>query len=278
MISGILLVGLFALANASMIDKFTMNKLHQYNLMNNCLGRAHVEKVMFNVEAALKTCQATPPLVTLLSPLAVKTSAVHTAPTSTYSLQYNPYVAYGRRKRHAQTPAAVTVEELLAFKNDKQNRISGLACVLRQMGFLDANNNININKFSLASLQAALVGTPAGSDPIFLQKMSNDISDCYHTANSIPQRYFNKNTFLAEHGRHMKFFMCMKMAKLDLCSKFQLASWLEQYNLIPANFAEHGVADKYEAAAMIVKVMHASESPVEQQVDKFFWAPPEEMF
>ena len=76
----------------------------------------------------------------------------------------------------------------------------------------------------------------------------------------------------------MKFFMCMKMTKLDLCSKWQLASWLEQYSLIPANLADHGVADKYEAAAMVVKVMHASESPVEQQVDKFFWAPPMEMF
>merc|ERR1712179_742211 len=119
------------------------------------------------------------------------------------------------------------MEDLADFKEGWENKLGNLSCVLTQLDMLDAAGNINMNKFSYQSMANVLKDSPAGSDPAFVKKIADGYSDCYDISRSWPQQALDRHPVMKEHGRHMIFFECSKKIQTQMCSKFQIAQWMD---------------------------------------------------
>jgi len=267
------------------------DKIHLYNLLANCWGNDAIDNYAYDTEKAMEKCgvssstttstkPAPAPLARVVQPL--QSNVVYrTMPQyfNTHSAFYNPYVALGRRKRQAAHDAyeAHSDADLANFGTMMKEQVEALTCVLREVGMLDANNNIQADQFSLDKLQV-YSNTPAGKDPAFLAKYSEELTDCYNIAMTWPQSTLNRNKFMSEFGRHMIYFKCLKQSEIDMCMKFQMNQYLEATTGKELDPAKYMAKDKYDAAAMVAKIMEGTSSKAEAHVDAFFWGTPETMF
>jgi len=102
-------------------------------------------------------------------------------------------------------------------------------------------------------------------------------NDCYDIARSFPQSALNKNPIMKVFGRHMVFFKCTKKVDAHGCGMAQAAHMLETLYGSTDNFdwSSYGLPNnKYERAAMSMKVMYGTSSPEEAFVHNFFYADP----
>jgi len=277
----LVLVGLVS-AQGSEISEKTWEKVHRYSLLCNCYGEASMAQWDVLQHTAMKKCG----LKTNIAPVVpIQAQAVFRAPTSTYQISsYNPYVSQGlyaggagRRKRQTLNP---TIEDKIDFLNDLaqftgtlQSKMSALKCVLSEMGFLDAYGAINTAKLTYQSVAADMAGTKAGQDPDFVKSMSDNWLKCLDISNSWPQSALD-TPFKAEYGRRMIFFNCAKKVEENCCAKFMMHNHLESMYGVGATAKPGMPVDKYEAAALAVKVMSETATPEEQCVEDFFWAKP----
>jgi len=252
-------LGLMCLLPAQGMEfsKKIVDKIHLYNLLANCWGNEAIDNYAYDTEKAMKKC------------------GVHGSTTK----HTKPHVALGRRKRQAAHEALEphSDADLANFGSLMNNQVEALTCVLREVGMLDANNNIQADQFSLEKLQV-YSNTPAGKDPAFLVKYSQELTDCYNVAMTWPQSALNKNEFMAKHGRKMIYFRCLKQTEMDMCMKFQMNQYLEFTSGKELDPAKYGAKDKYDAAATVARVMEGTSTKAAAHIDAFFWGTPETMF
>jgi len=199
------------------------------------------------------------------------------------SLLFNSFG--NRKKRQAEGLIEVTEEDFAEFlqdfsdfKDDVATKMSNLTCVLQKMNMLDSNYQVNLKAYVEDFWkQIDLSQTLAGEDPVWRQMMIDGYNDCHEMARSFPQSALNKNPIMKVFGRHMVFFKCSKKVEAHCCGMAQASHMLETLYGTNDNFdwSQYGLPNnKYERAAMTMKVMYSTASPTEQFVHNFFYMDP----
>ena len=164
------------------------------------------------------------------------------------------------------------------FKDDVASKMSNLTCVLSKLNMLDADYQVNLKLYTEDFWRDAdLSQTLAGEDPTWRQMMIDGYSDCYDIAKSFPQSALNKNPIMKVFGRHMVFFKCTKKVEAHCCGMACANHMLETMYGPSDNFDwnQYGMSNnKYERAAMTMKVMYSTASPEEAFVHNFFYMDP----
>merc|ERR1711988_809384 len=209
----------------------------------------------------------------------VKTSTINA--NALKDLLFNNF----RNKRQAEGLIEVTEEDFAEFledfdefKDHVASKMSTLTCVLVKMNMLDSNFQVNLKGYTDDFWnQIDLSQTLAGQDPTWRQMVTDGYKDCYDIARSFPQSALNKNPIMKVFGRHMVFFKCTKKVDAHGCGMAQAAHMLETLYGSTDNFdwSSYGLPNnKYERAAMSMKVMYGTSSPEEAFVHNFFYADP----
>merc|ERR1712038_1739185 len=209
----------------------------------------------------------------------VKTSTINA--NALKDLLFNNF----RSKRQAEGLIEVTEEDFAEFledfdefKDHVASKMSTLTCVLVKMNMLDSNFQVNLKGYTDDFWnQIDLSQTLAGQDPTWRQMVTDGFKDCYDIARSFPQSALNKNPIMKVFGRHMVFFKCTRKVEAHGCGMAQAAHMLETLYGSTDNFdwSSYGLPNnKYERAAMSMKVMYGTSSPEEAFVHNFFYADP----
>merc|ERR1712156_1406389 len=191
-----------------------------------------------------------------------------------------------RSKRQAEGLIEVTEEDFAEFledfdefKDHVASKMSTLTCVLVKMNMLDSNFQVNLKGYTDDFWnQIDLSQTLAGQDPTWRQMVTDGYKDCYDIARSFPQSALNKNPIMKVFGRHMVFFKCTRKVEAHCCGMAQANHMIETLygdNDQGYNWAQHGLPNnKYERAAMYVKVQYGTATPEEKFVHNFFYMDP----
>jgi len=167
------------------------------------------------------------------------------------------------------------LEDFADYKEDWATKMSNLTCVLSQMNMLDSSLQVNIKAYNQDFWnQIDLSKTLAGSDPVWRNMMITGYNDCYSIAKAWPQETLDKNPITKVFGRHMIFFKCAKKVEKKCCMEAQANDWLTTIygQDLSFNYAQHGLpSNKYERAAVAVKVLHEAASDEEEFVGDFFY-------
>jgi len=286
------ILGIFALPAESSEWKM-MQKINKYNLLSRCFGDETMTSWAVQIQKSCEFCaEVQSPIFSpaqglrpypIPAPInAAQLEALRSLLSNPSSLAalLNQGQALGRKKRQAgllnptEEDKMDFMEDLAEFKEGWESKLGNLSCVLTQLDMLDAAGNINMNKFSLLSLNTMLRGSPAGSDPVFVKKMADGYNDCYDISRSWPQQALDRHPMMKKHGRHVIFFECAKKMEIKMCTKLEIAQWMEiLYGKHDSSkSAEYGLpSDKYDAAVMKVKVMEEAATDEMKFVDDFFW-------
>merc|ERR1719273_1146249 len=172
-----------------------------------------------------------------------------------------------RRKRQADGLIEVTEEDFAEFLGDFSD-------------FKDdvASKMVNLKAYTEDFWKDAdLSQSLAGEDPVWRQMMIDGYTDCYDIAKSFPQSALNKNPIMKVFGRHMVFFKCTKKVEAHCCGMACANHMLETMygNTDSFDWSQYGLPNnKYERAAMTMKVMYSTASPEEEFVHNFFYMDP----
>ena len=205
-----------------------------------------------------------------------------------YNLQlHNAMVACGtvpasldhevRRKRDVTNYDLHMDADVGTYRESLESKVENLMCVLKEFKWLNAAGEMDPTAFSVANLQKYTT-TPAGSDPVWLNKFSNAMTNCYNIAMSWPASALKDNALLAKHGRKMVYFKCLKKTEINMCAKFEMAGYIAATTGEQIDPATYNAVDKYDAAAMAIEVAEEASSKEYRHVDKFFWGNAETMF
>merc|ERR1711860_438863 len=242
----VLLAGLVAEARVE-VSETSMEHLQLYVLREKCWGEAAMAEYITFQEKAMKKCGLLKGSVPVVQQL-LRTPVSTLLPSATTTLHVNPFVTLaGRRKR--DTVSAADQAEVVSAVN---SYIAGWA------------------KESLAN---DIGSTPAGSDPEFVAKFSNEMSRCYSIYQTQPVSLAANHPVIAEAMRMKVFFDCGRKAELDLCAKSLLLPIFKmEYGDGPMPAGLPG--DKYDAATYAIEAMTETATPEEQCVYDFYYGKP----
>merc|ERR1712200_117733 len=248
----VLLAGLVAEARAE-VSETSMEHLQLYVLREKCWGEAAMAEYIAFQEKAMKKCGLLKGSVPVVQQL-LRTPVSTLLPSATTTLHVNPFVTLaGRRKRDTVSAAdqAEVVNAVNSYTAQMISKISALRCVMMEMGELD----------------------PAGSDPEFVAKFSNEMSRCYNIYQTQPVSLAANHPVIAEAMRMKVFFDCGRKAELDLCAKSLLLPIFKmEYGDGPMPAGLPG--DKYDAATYAIEAMTETATPEEQCVYDFYYGKP----
>jgi len=167
------------------------------------------------------------------------------------------------------------LDDFEEYKEDIGSKMGNLTCVMSKMDMLDSALQVNIAEYTGGFWDKMdLSKTLAGSDPLWRQMMNSGYTDCYSIAQTFPQETLNKNPVSKVFGRHMIFFKCAAKVEKKCCYEAQMYDWIKTlYGEDPSfNWAQFGLPNnKYELAALTVKVMTETASDEEEFVGDFFY-------
>lgn len=168
------------------------------------------------------------------------------------------------------------LEDFAEYKEDMTTKMSNLTCVLSKMKMLDSNLQVNIKAYTHDFWnEMDLSQTLAGSDPVWRNMVISGYQDCYSVAQSWPQETLDRNPITKVFGRHMVFFKCAKKTEAKCCMEAQADEWLSSlYGEDPSvDYTQYGLpSNRYERAALAVKVMAEAASDEEEFVGDFFYS------
>jgi len=167
------------------------------------------------------------------------------------------------------------LEDFDEYKEDMGSKMGNLTCVMTKMDMLDSALQVNLQMYTGGFWDKMdLSKTLAGSDPLWRQMMTSGYTDCYSIAQTFPQEALDKNPVSKVFGRHMIFFKCAAKVEKKCCYEAQMYDWIKTlYGADPSfNWAQFGLPNnKYELAALTVKVMTETASDEEEFVGDFFY-------
>merc|ERR1712186_25714 len=116
--------------------------------------------------------------------------------------------------------------------------------------------------------------TMAGEDPEWGNMLTTHYKDCYDIARSFPQSALNRNPLTKVFGRHMVFFKCAKKVEHKCCAMACANDMLETLYGTNDNYdwTQHNMPqNKYERAALTLKIMYGTASDEEMAINDFFF-------
>jgi hypothetical protein len=188
-----------------------------------------------------------------------------------------------RQKREATDGLLETDEEdfqeflddFSDFKSDIGTRMGNLTCVMTRMEMLDSALQVNLPMYTGGFWDKIdLSKTLAGSDPVWRQMMTSGYTDCYSIAQTFPKEALEKNPVTKVFGRHMIFFKCAAKVEKKCCYEAQMHDWVKTLygDDESFNWGQYGLpTNKYERAALAIKVMTETASEEEEFVGDFFY-------
>jgi len=255
------------------VDSDIMTKIKNYQLCASCWGEEYAMAYKRSVMEASEKCggASMPAAPRVAAPLMAYPSTVFRMPVaahSHYNNYYSPYTTLGRKKRMAES---VGLAEAMEFMGNMETMVGNFTCVMKELGLLNANGDVNTDVFASSALSQKAFpasGTKAGADPVFINKLTSEMKQCSDISRSWPQEALNKNPFMQQHGRMALYFMCIKKAERQCCAKYVMADMLEKFGV---NVNLPMAADKYDAAAMAVKIMKSKSTKEMQHIDDYIW-------
>jgi len=167
------------------------------------------------------------------------------------------------------------LDEFEDYKEDLGTKIGNLTCVMTRLGLLDSALQVNLEEYTGGFWDKIdLSKTLAGSDPVWRQMMVSGYTDCFSVAQTWPQESLDKNPISKVFGRHMIFFKCAGKVERSCCYEAQLYEHMTLlYGEDPSfNWSQFGLPNnKYELAALTMKVMTETASEEEEFVGDFFY-------
>merc|ERR1712098_516717 len=262
------------------ISQRMMRQIAEYNFRSACWGQQNMDNsILALIKASEKCMQMEPsfdPLIQQKNPF-----------KSLLTDDFNSLQSLWRNKR-AAAPAEgflkADEEDLVDFLLDYQEwgenfitSIGNMTCVGQEMGYLNEDREILMDFYTKwddvegFDLSASL----PGKDPELKEKFVNAYTDCKAIADNWPQTSLNRNPITKAFGRNIVFFKCADKAEKALCAMGQMYHWLEKlYGKYgeDENPEDYGLPkDKYDAAAVSIMVLDASQTPEEKAVNDFFW-------
>jgi len=270
----ITLLSVYGVQSMKDVDDETMTMIQNFGLCSACWGQEFADAYKMSIHEASKKCMGTADVAVPLNavvgyPASLLRSVVHTQmPTYTYGTYgYNPYVNLGRKKRDA-SHYTVTDAHAANFMADMETMIGNFSCVMKELGLLTATGAINTDVFSHSGQGHFASGSKAGADPVFVNELTSHMGTCYKMSQTMPEEIFMKNAFMQKYGRMAVYFKCIKEVERQCCAKYVLADTLERFG-VPLYMV--GSNNKYDAAAMTVKMMKHSATPEMKHLDDYFW-------
>merc|ERR1711860_358521 len=242
----VLLAGLVAEARVE-VSETSMEHLQLYVLREKCWGEAAMAEYIAFQEKAMKKCGLLKGSVPVVQQL-LRTPVSTLLPSATTTLHVNPFVTLAGRRKRDTVSAADQAEVVNAV-------------------------NSNIAGWAKESLANDIGSTPAGSDPEFVAKFSNEMSRCYNIYQTQPVSLAASHPVIAEAMRMKVFFDCGRKAELELCPKSLLLPIFKmEYGDGPMPAGLPG--DKYDAATYAIEAMTETATPEEQCVYDFYYGKP----
>jgi len=270
-----------------------MRQIAQYNFRSACWGQQNVDNSILELIKASEKCMQMEPSFDVeatinpqnnpFAPLIQQKNPFKSLLTD----DFNSLESLWRNKR-AAAPAEgflkADEEDLVDFLLDYQEwgenfitSIGNMTCVGQEMGYLNEDREILMDFYTKwddvegFDLSASL----PGKDPELKEKFVNAYTDCKAIADNWPQTSLNRNPITKAFGRNIVFFKCADKAEKALCAMGQMYHWLEKlYGKYgeDENPEDYGLPkDKYDAAAVSIMVLDASQTPEEKAVNDFFW-------
>merc|ERR1712025_763161 len=275
------------------ISNKMMRQIAQYNLQSACWGQENVDQAILALVKASEKCSQMQPSFDVESAINHQNSPL--APLipqknpfkSLLSDDFDSLESLWRNKRAAspyEGSLKATEEDIVDFLLDYQKwgenfitSVGNLTCVGQEMGFLNEDREVNMEHYTdFGNLEGFDVsGSLPGKDPELKQKFIDAFTDCKAIADSWPQTSLDKNPLTKVFGRSIIFFKCAKKADNALCAMAQMHHWLEKLygkygmNVNPKDYGLRN--DKYDAAAVSIMVLDASQTPEQRAVNDFFW-------
>merc|ERR1739847_167744 len=121
----------------------------------------------------------------------------------------------------------ITPEDLMEYRGVTLGLVNNFTCVMKELSFLTEDGEINSDIFayseelSYADQVHFTSGNRAGSDPVFMKKLTTDIGDCAALSESFPQQTLDRNPFMKKYGRMAIYFKLSRMSRetcaLNIC-------------------------------------------------------------
>merc|ERR1712149_44645 len=239
------------------ISQRMMRQIAQYNFRSACWGQQNVDNSILELIKASEKCMQMEPSFDV---------------EATTNPQNNPFAPLIQQKN--------PFNFLLDYQEWGENfitSIGNMTCVGQEMGYLNEDREILMDFYTKwddvegFDLSASL----PGKDPELKEKFVNAYTDCKAIADNWPQTSLNRNPITKAFGRNIVFFKCADKAEKALCAMGQMYHWLEKlYGKYgeDENPEDYGLPkDKYDAAAVSIMVLDASQTPEEKAVNDFFW-------
>merc|ERR1712212_424079 len=252
--------------------KQIMDTINLYNLRTNCWGESNTNNFQVAIMKAQEKCMHLAPSFDLINKLVPQSNPFATLPAQVSApfrkLQdfqnLDELKSLWRSKRQASTGLlepdqddfAEFLEDFGNFKGGIASKMSNLTCVLTEIEGFNVEESV------------------AGQDPEFAEKLREGYRDCHRISENWPQAPLNRNPLSKIFGRHMIFFKCAHKMEVKNCAKAELLQWLEVvYGKDPEyDPTEYGLPkDKYDAAALSIRVLNNALTPEEEFVGDFFW-------
>lgn len=195
-----------------------------------------------------------------------------------YGGQPVPYYQYtSRGKRAVDPPTEAEMKQfaghIAEFKEAKMDKMANLTCVMRKMGFLDSDLNINLDHFTKDMWTKFAIGEQPDFE--FKSHMVKGFEMCHEMSESIPDELLaKKGPFYEKFGRQMMFFKCKKMMFDANCVMKELSKWTEYKYGTPsqAKRAKLGLPkDLYKANLMAWTVTMDAKTPTQKFVHDFLF-------
>jgi len=284
-------------------DKKIQRNINTWNGDVACWGRENALKYHVGLAEAIEQCSGFGSPANLVKPAnpwqtapqPINNSPFQTLPAGVSRLNPGQYQNWNsiwanylgnnniRQKRQATEGLLETddgdfqefLEDFEDYKQDMGSKMGNLTCVMSKMEMLDSALQVNLQMYTGGFWeQMDLSKTLAGSDPLWRQMMTSGYTDCYSIAQTFPKEALEKNPVTKVFGRHMIFFKCAAKVEKKCCYEAQMYDWIKTlYGEDPSfNWAQFGLPNnKYELAALTVKVMTETASDEEEFVGDFFY-------
>jgi len=267
-------------------DKYIKQSIDVYNADVACWGKENALRFHVGIQQAVEQCSnyGRPSISTKPANPWQSLPAANSLNRGNVANFWANSIFNNRQKREATDGLLETDEEdfqeflddFSDFKSDIGTRMGNLTCVMTKMEMLDSALQVNLPMYTGGFWDKIdLSKTLAGSDPVWRQMMTSGYTDCYSIAQTFPKEALEKNPVTKVFGRHMIFFKCAAKVEKKCCYEAQMNDWIKtMYGEDPSfDYAAFGLpTNKYERAAMTIKVMTETASDEEEFVGDFFYA------
>merc|ERR1712018_108721 len=144
-------------------------------------------------------------------------------------------------------------EKLKAETATMQAKLGNASCVLQELGIIDQNQNLDVNKMVKSVEDGEWGKFP---DQWLEEHHIKDCQTCATYADSIPKPVFDECAYGEKRGRIILFFQCEKEAKYKLCMNHDMKEKLEKSFGSLEELEQATGLPEYQLLPLTMKLLH----------------------